>query len=40
MKTAQIRHNGETYQVEVLEDLQVKLPNGEVLAENEVQWSA
>jgi len=38
MKTARIRHNGEIFNVAVNDELQVALPNGEVLNEQDVEW--
>lgn len=38
MKTARIRHNGEIFNVEVNDQLQVTLPNGQVLNEQDVEW--
>ncbi|OTG93253.1 fumarylacetoacetate hydrolase family protein [Acinetobacter sp. ANC 3832] len=38
MKSARIRYNDDVINVEVLDDLQVKLPNGQVLAEQDVEW--
>ena len=38
MKTARIRYNNEVLNVEVLDDLQVKLASGEVLTEQQVEW--
>ena len=38
MKTARVRYQGEIHQVEVLDQLQVKLSTGELLDETQVEW--
>lgn len=38
MKRARVAFRGEIYRVDVLDDMQVRLPNGLILAEQEVQW--
>ena len=37
MKTARIRYQDQVLNVEVLNDLQVKLPNGDILSEQAVE---
>jgi len=38
MKTARIRHNGEIFNVEVNDALQVILPDGQIYNEQDVEW--
>jgi len=38
MKKARVNYEGQVYEVIVNDDMSVQLPNGDVKAENEVQW--